>query len=102
MGMSLPIALSFKLARLAKAINAEAKVIFEERDKLIRKHGTKNAQGVFEVPPNTPEMEAFNADVKVLFAQEVPLDLEPVELPATLELKPGTLLAAFPFITLPA
>ena len=102
MGMALPIALSFKLARLAKAVSAEAKVIFEERNKLIEKYGTKNDKGVAEIAPNTPAMEAFNADVAVLFSQEVTLDIEPVELPATIELKPATLIAAIPFVTFPA
>lgn len=102
MGMPLPIALSFKLARLAKAITAEAKVIYEERDKLIRKYGETNEKGETQVKPNSPNIEAYNADAKTLFSQEVTLDLEPVELPATLEVKPGTLLAAIPFVTFPA
>ena len=99
MGMALPIALSFKLARLAKAVGAEAKVIFEERDKLIKKHGTANDKGVIEVKPNTPAMEAYSADAVVLFAQEVTLDIEPVALPSTIEVKPATLIATMPFIT---
>jgi hypothetical protein len=102
MGMALPIALSFKLARLAKAITAEAKTIYEERNKLIEKYGTKNDKGVAEIAPNTPAMEAFNADAAVLYAQEVTLDIEPVELPATIDVKPATLIAAIPFVTFPA
>ncbi|MDD4891599.1 MAG: hypothetical protein PHU85_16900 [Phycisphaerae bacterium] len=102
MGMALPIALSFKLARLGKAVTAEAKVINEERNKLIEKHGEKGENGQIQVKPNTPAMEAFSADVAILYSQEVTLDLEPVELPATIELKPMTLLAAFPFVTFPA
>ena len=102
MGMALPIALSFKLARLAKAITAEAKTIYDERNKLIEKYGTKNDKGVAEIAPNTPAMEAFNADVTILFSQEVTLDLEPVALPATIDVKPATLIAAIPFVTFPA
>ncbi|MCK9358194.1 MAG: hypothetical protein M0R22_13795 [Dehalococcoidia bacterium] len=100
MGMTLPIALSFKLARLAKAIGAEAKVIYEERDKLIVKYGEKDDKGQTKVKPEN--LDAFNADAAVLYSQEVTLDLDPVELPATIELKPGTLVAAFPFVTFPA
>jgi len=99
MGMTLPIALSFKLARLAKAIGAEAKVIYEERDKLIVKYGEKDGQQTKVKPEN---MEAFNADAAVLYAQAVELDLTPIELPATIEVKPGTLIAAIPFVTFPA
>jgi hypothetical protein len=45
-------------------------------------------------------MEAYSADAVVLFAQEVTLDLEPIVLPSTIEVKPATLIATMPFITI--
>lgn len=100
MAVKLPVGVSFRLARLARVIGDEVKLIYSERDKLIRKYGATDEKGNASIKPESANWSAYTTDVNALFAQELPIDVEPVELPATVELSGGALLALYKFITI--
>lgn len=63
MGMKKSVKVSYKLARYFRdVIRPELKTIDEERNALIERFGTKNAQGVPEIKPDTEAMKGFIED----------------------------------------
>jgi len=97
---SLPAATSLKVARMAKAIRAEAQTIMGVRNDLIRKYGSPDDKGNHVINQEHENWPAFNEELQALLAEEVEIDVEPVELPASLEISAGAILALEKLVTI--
>ena len=110
-----PVMVSYKLAKLASALNDQLKVIDETRNKLIKDYGTPDKDNTqqISVRPDSDGFAKFAEEFAELMATEVELDIAKVKLPekvaATcdachhnmdkmLEIEPGTLLLLDKFI----
>ena len=69
-GMKLPAHLTFRIAKLAQAVESVIQDFQKTHQELLEKYGTKNEQG-FSVPGD--KLEAFNAELNEVLAVEVEL-----------------------------
>jgi len=96
---SLPVGASLQLARLTRKIVAEAQVITAERNKLVVKYGEAGENGAYSIGPQSPKWADYVKDAQALFLQEVEIDANPIQLPATLEVPAAELIALEQFLT---
>ena len=94
----MPVGASLRIARIARKVDAEAQLIEAERGKLILKYGEPGENGQTVLKQDSPNWPAFVADLNALLAQEVEIEFEPVELPATLEVQPGDIIVLEKFL----
>ncbi len=97
--MKLPVAVSFKLAKLANKVDEEFQAVETVRLKLVNQYGVKGENGVVDIKGAAPEeQEKFWIEFLELLNQEVELDFKPIKLPETLEVEPSILMPLAKFI----
>jgi hypothetical protein len=76
----LPVALSFKLAKLGKAITEELKVMEEQRQKLIAKYNGVLTEDRSQFAFEGENAIGFNRDMAIIYATEFEVVFEPVSI----------------------
>jgi hypothetical protein len=91
----LPVQTSYALAKLAMKLEEPMKVVEQVRQKLISTYGEKDPENPqrTQVSRGSEGYEDFMRELTILMAQEVEIEVEPVELPGTLEITPSALMA---------
>jgi hypothetical protein len=89
---------SYGLAKIAKKVNEELKVIEEVRTKLITKYGTTDDKGNCSIKPENPQWAEFLKEFEELMSQEVDIICDKVKLPETLVVDAQTLMALDKFV----
>ena len=100
----LPIKVSYQVAMLIKELAAQEEVIEKLRISLLNQYGTK-ADGKITVDQTNPNFQKFFEEMNVIFAQEVDIKFEKIELPAEVDgkvfnIEPNKLLLLDKFITI--
>ena len=95
--MTLPVKVSYGIAKLCRAMASELAVFNEERIKICEKYGKANEkENRYEF---TPEGRAnFDREYSELEAQEVELNVKPVKIPCNVSLTAQDLLTLEDFI----
>lgn len=97
--LRIPVRLSFKIAKLANKVGDAFRAAEVVRVKLVNEHGVKDKTGNFQVTlAPIEEQEKFWAEFVELLNEEVELDVDPIELPADLEVEPAILMPLVRFI----
>lgn len=78
MGYKIPVSVSYRLAKIGIAVEAEAKAITTTTDKMVTDYGVENDKGVKELKTDNEHYKELDE----LLDGEVNLDVEPVTLPA--------------------
>lgn len=76
----LPVMISYRILKIARALEPHAAIVNTLRNKLIEKYGVVE-DGIKRVQPNTKEMKEFLKDFNEVLKQEVEVEFEPVKLP---------------------
>ena len=100
-----PVKVSYGLAKLVSALQAQSIIIENVRNGLIQKYGTpskSNPQNI-EVLPTNENFPKFVEDFNTLMSEEVEIDVEKIKLPdkvddKDLTISPATLVALDKFI----
>lgn len=97
----LPIATSFKLAKLAASLQEPVRVMQTCKEKIYATHGTPDPKNpaLVRIDPQGEDFPKFAKDLGELMAQEVDIDFEPVALPGTVQITPSVLMALDRFVT---
>ena len=91
--------MAFQLAKLTNEVNEHFQVMEIARNGLVKQYGTERADGRIEINDSAKESkEEFWAEFVKLLEEEVEIDIEPIELPETLEVEPSTLMPLMRFI----
>ena len=91
--LELPAAPSYHVAKLVRLVMAEAKLVEEQRQALIKKYGEKEAGGILTITPESKNWVPFVKELNELFTQKIDLDVRKVLLPIkNLNIQPATLL----------
>lgn len=103
MAMKFPVAVSFKLAKIANKLNDALRSIEAVRNGLINKYGEPNEKGQMAVSADSPNFEKFIAEFNDLMAIEVEVVIDKVRLPEEvdgkpLEIEPSLLMALEKFV----
>jgi len=98
-----PVAISFKLAKMAQKLDVEFEAIEKVKNGLVTKYGVPNEKGQMTVTEDSPNFEKFVGEFNELMAMEVELVIEKVKLPEQvdgkpLELEPSLLMALGKFV----
>lgn len=94
-GQALPVSVSYRVAKLVKAMNEELRVYEAERVKVCEKCGTLNeAEGKYIINKG----EEFNRELSSLLDMQVELNVEKVTLPETLNITPHDIIALEEFV----
>lgn len=101
--MKFPVAVSFKLAKMANKLNDSLKSIEDVRNGLINKYGEQNEKGQTAVSEDSPNFAKFVSEFNDLMAIEVEVVIEKVKLPEEvdgrpLEIEPSLLMALEKFV----
>lgn len=101
--MRFPVAVSYKLAKLAAKVNEQLGTIEATRNGLVNRYGTTNDKGQVSVERDSPNFEKFAADFNDLMSIDVELVIEKVKLPEEvdgkpLEVEPSLLMALDKFV----
>ena len=102
MNLPLPIQVSYRLAKLASALDPHMLVIEQMRAKLIQTYGEQDPEKPqqMRVSPQSEGFARFAGELGILMTEEVDIDFTPVELPSTLEgIKPSILMALDKFVS---
>ncbi|MBP3939497.1 MAG: hypothetical protein IK955_08810 [Clostridia bacterium] len=95
MGQELPVKVSYRVAKLIKAMNSEIEVYDQERIRLCEKYGELDKKkGEYKISETTE----FYKDLNSLLDIEVSLDVRKVSLPETLSITPADILSLSDFI----
>lgn len=103
MTTQLSFKLSYRLMRIAKALNSELNTIEEARKALVRTLGKEDEKGNSNVTPEN--MREFTKQYNAMLDTEIELSIEPIPAAVCEEVKTFTaadLLALEPFLELPA
>ena len=98
--MHLPIVVSFKLAKIVKAVFAELKDVEEKRRELVKKHGDTKENGDVVVPED--KIVQFNTEFKELLSVVVEVDIPVIrihEFGDGIEIPPRIMIQLESFIT---
>ncbi len=94
-GQVLPVAVSYRVAKLINALNEELKAYETERVKLCERYGTLNkAEGKYIID----RAEEFNREHSVLVDISVEINVDKVTLPDTINITPHDIIALDDFI----
>ena len=87
MAAQLPIAISYRLSRAVKQINAELKEFYASHKILLEKYGEHDEQGQLiidrennSIPINSEYQAIFQEEMSKLLAVEISIDIEPINL----------------------
>jgi hypothetical protein len=99
-----PIKVSYQVAMLIKELAAQEEVIEKLRISLLNQYGTK-ADGKITVDQTNPNFQKFFEEMNIIFAQEVEIKFEKIELPSEVDgkvfnIEPNKLLLLYKFITI--
>jgi hypothetical protein len=86
-----------KLAKMVHVLQDEIKLIFDQRNKLIEKHGEK-VKGVVQVVDGSKKWKEFQVEINELLATKTTLDITKVQLPPDLIISPSILFNLEKFI----
>lgn len=89
----LPIKTSYKLNKLAIALNVEYEAYEKQRVELVKEYGEEKEDGSVAIPPDSPKMKEFLEKIAELQNIEVSLDFEKlkVEELGDIEIEPTNL-----------
>jgi len=83
----LPVKFSYWLARLINKLDGANKALEKVRNDLVKKYGKQTEKGNIEVKPGDDGWEDFAKGFNELMAEEVEVDVSPVNLPLKLPLE---------------
>ena len=97
-----PIKTSYQIAMLIKELAAQEEVIEKLRIGLLNQYGTK-ADGKITIDQTNPNFQKFFEEMNVIFAQEIDIKFEKIELPSEVDgkgfnIEPNKLLLLDKFI----
>lgn len=100
MSKSLPVKISYGLAKIAAKLNEQLQVIEQVRQGLITTYGEKDPNNPMRisVDPKSDKYSKFVTEYGELMKQEVEIVFDVVTLPETLEIEPFVLMALDKFI----
>jgi len=98
MGQGLPARIAYKIARLARLINAEIDIFTETKNGSFNKYAKEDEDGKLRVPEDSAG--AFRADVDELLQSEIMFNIECLNIDefGDAELRPLDLLSLQPFM----
>lgn len=77
----LPIYVSYRFAKIIKAVEGEVVSLEEARNKLIRKYGQEDGNGGYTIPiENVEAIENFNKEFGELLSKDIELEIPTVNL----------------------
>uniref|UniRef100_A0A6M3XLD4 Uncharacterized protein n=1 Tax=viral metagenome TaxID=1070528 RepID=A0A6M3XLD4_9ZZZZ len=94
----MPVAISFKVAKLANKFNVELKTIEDVKNGLIKKYGKPDEKGRVSVPQDSPEFDKFVEEFNELMEQTVEMVVDKIKLSEDLSIEPKTLMALEKFV----
>jgi hypothetical protein len=99
----MPLKPSYRIAMLVKKLSSQLEVIEKIRIGLVQKYGEKNEKGDVSIQQNTSNWFLFIGEMNELFAQEVEIEFEKIELPSEVDgkafnIEPSVLISLEKFI----
>lgn len=94
----MPFKTAYRLKKLASQVAAELMHVEKERGELVKKHGTKNAQGAISVPKEN--LDAFMIEWNMVLDTDVEFnaDLIPLAALEMVPVSPSDLMVLEPFL----
>ena len=97
-----PVKVSYELARMASKLKTQFEIIEKVKDGLVKTYGEvdKDNSTRIEVKPDSEQFPKFIEEMDELFAKEVEIVLEKVEIPQGVEvnIEPASLMALEKFV----
>ena len=99
-----PIKVSYQIAMLIKELAAQEEIIEKLRVVLLKQYGV-TADGKVTIDQTNPNFQKFVDEMNIIFAQEIDIKFEKIEIPAEvdgkgLNIEPSKLLLLDKFITI--